>query len=1381
MRLTTLLLGLAVSANCLADLPDDLGRSSFLHFIHEAGPSRSKAWLSDMDLGVAIDAAGFSIGGPIGNQKWSTRFDVIGTRRTHSAIDGWHPRPARQLMDTVEWVSAGMTAQYVIGSKGLRQNFLLQRRPAGMGPLQVVMSVTTPLCPEMEGTTGCAFRSAEGELLHAYRDLLVWDACGTKLPAHMRWDEPTASLALVVDDTEAQYPITIDPVSTGPDRVLTPPNAGKFGWSVANAGDLNGDGYSDVVAGAYTAASGEAAEGMVYVYYGSSAGIPAAPSVTLQVDQAGAQFGISVDGAGDVNGDGYSDLIVGANGWESSVARDREGAVFIYHGSATGIPNAPSQTILGNVSLRRLGSTVAGLGDINGDGFSDIAIGSALAANGQTNEGLVWIHLGSATGIVTPQRHLLERSQTAAQFGLGVAPAGDVNGDGYNDVIIGAHKFEFTPGCPDAGCDDGLIAIYHGSANALGAGANPAPASLFNTIGFSVRTGWAVSTAGDVNADGYSDVIIGDWRDSVGTSFYEGTAFVFHGSAAGIVTVPATILQPNLTQCYFGQSVSTAGDINGDGYADVMVGAIQFSNGHLNEGATFVYLGGVTGVSSSSFLRYESNTINGQMGESVSTAGDVNGDGYSDMVVGIPNAERVQVYHGGTYNVSTSPAFTRASGSTNALLGAATANAGDVNGDGYSDAIFGAPGASNGQANEGLAFVHYGSPGGLSPLPSVTLETNVAGAAFGTSVASAGDINGDGYSDVLVGAPLSSGTGAVYLFSGSPAGLSTSPSTVLTGSSGSRFGASVFKAGDVNADGYSDVVIGAPGEEMAYVFLGRPAGLVTTPKVALPAPFPGGAFGSAVSTAGDVNGDGFSDIVIGAPEVSNGQSFEGAVYVYHGTLFEIDPTPAFAFESNFADRRLGSSVAGVGDVNANGYYEIAVGAPGTSAPEVNEGAIYVFYATSAGTTATGHAVLGSNLSGARLGTSVGEAGDVNGDGYADIIGGAPNSTNGENNEGRAWVFLGSPGPLVSFTTLEMNIADELFGSAVAGGGDVDGDGYSDVMVGAPNASPTLTNEGRVFLHRGNNGLSANRLTRQYQTDLVSPLATNSADMTDEFFFGIGHRARSPIQRTTAKLRWEVVHEGQAFSGAPITNSVGFVANSAAWTDLGLTGFQIKELVAKAPTFFRHKWRVRVEYPIHKMIDGQRFSRWFYGFASAVGDIGVLPVELIAFDGQAITEGNLLSWSTGSEMNSSFFQVERSADASLFSTTGVVDAAGQSSTRLDYTFLDEDAPAGLSYYRLRIVDADGSEGTSTTIAILRETRSIIIFPVPVDDAIHWTTSDQLAVRVIISDALGRMVVDASTTANGVQGRSIQQLASGTYTLALLNADGSIAARSRFLKR
>ena len=81
---------------------------------------------------------------------------------------------------------------------------------------------------------------------------------------------------------------------------------------------------------------------------------------------------------------------------------------------------------------------------------------------------------------------------------------------------------------------------------------------MFNTIGFSVRTGWAVSTAGDVNADGYSDVIIGDWRDSVGTSFYEGTAFVFHGSAAGIVTVPATILQPNLTQCYFGQSVSTA-------------------------------------------------------------------------------------------------------------------------------------------------------------------------------------------------------------------------------------------------------------------------------------------------------------------------------------------------------------------------------------------------------------------------------------------------------------------------------------------------------------------------------------------------------------------------------------------------------------------------------------------------------------------------------------------------------------------------------------------------------------------------------------------------------------------------------------------------------
>ncbi|MBL7952660.1 MAG: FG-GAP repeat protein [Flavobacteriales bacterium] len=1328
---------------------------------------------------ASVDSRGFSISGPIQSPEWHTRFDVKGIRRGAVGCGPAQYAEATMRSDTVEWRSGDDVAQYVVNGEGLRQNFILQDRPLGQGNVSVDLAVTSTLCAELEGSTGCIFRSADGRMRLAYRDLRAWDACGATLGAQMHWNALTAVLSIVVDDEGATYPITIDPVSTTADRILTPPAGGQFGFSTANAGDLNGDGYSDVVVGAYTASSGEAGEGLAYVYYGSATGIPATPSVTLQVNQAAANFGHSVDGAGDVNGDGFSDLIIGANVWESSPAEDKEGAAFIFHGSAAGINTIPAQILQPNGVNKYMGYSVAGLGDINGDGYSDVGTGGHLAnyPSDTGNEGIAWIFLGSATGINPVYRHRLDRDQGAAQFGSAIAPAGDVNGDGYNDVVIGAFKYDLA--C--SGCDNGAVFIYHGSANALGAGANPAPTTMFNTSGYSLRTGAAVSTAGDVNADGYSDIIIGDWRDSIGTGYYEGTAFIYHGSATGINTVPATILQSNFHYAYFGQSVSTAGDVNGDGYADVIVGSIWYENGQLHEGAAFLYLGSSTGIPSSAFARFEHNVVNGEMGASVSTAGDVNGDGYSDMIAGIPVQNAVHIYHGGPSPMNNTPSYVRDGAAANSALGRAVANAGDVNGDGYSDALLAAPTASSGQANEGVVHVHHGSISGLSPFPASTLQADIANAAFGTSVASAGDVDGDGYSEVIVGAPLSGGTGVAYLYAGGPGGLSAVPNLTLSGTAGSQFGASVFKAGDVNADGYGDVIIGAPGIETAYIYWGSPSGLEATPSTTLFAPFPGGAFGSAVGTAGDVNGDGFSDVVIGAPDLTHGHNFEGAIYIYHGDLFTIGPNPVFTFESNSNDRRLGSSVAGLGDVNGDGFYEVGAGAPTTSAPEVNEGAVYMLFGTAAGTTSVGHLVLGANLAAAELGTSIAEAGDVNGDGYADFIGGAPGSTNGQTNEGRAWVFLGSPAGVGSSLTLEPNIASERFGTGVAGGGDVDGDGYSDVICGSPNASPSVANEGRVRLYRGNNALSVNRLTRQYQTDLVSPLATNSADWTDEFFFGIGHRARSPIQRTTAKLRWEVVHEGQPFSGVPITNSVGYLANSATWSDLGLAGLELKELVAKAPSYFRHKWRVRVEYPVHKMIDGQRFSRWFYGYASAVGDIGVLPVELLEFTGKGTSEGNQLNWATGSEQRSAYFLVERSRDGTAFSPIGTVTASGESSSRRDYAFLDQEAPAGLSYYRLQMVDLDGSEQASSIIAIIRDAEAITIFPVPVEDLIQWTTTEGVISSVIIRDALGRIVVQANATGNAVQGRLVQQLATGTYTILLLDTSGVITARSRFLKR
>lgn len=1350
-----------------------------LRFLPDPAGKGFNAWLYHLDMSASTPSGNMVVRGPLAAPQWETRTTVLAHGRSEARKLPWSGTVNSAEGSTVRWHGAAMDVEYVLTFDGLRQNFIVTTPPEGRGALEIDLGLSTPLCPEQEGSTGILFRDVNGAVRHAYRGLLVWDACGNILDASIRVDASKNMLVIAVDDTDAEYPITVDPISTTANRVLNAPSGGLFGWSVASAGDVNGDGYSDVAVGAYTAPGG----GRVFVYHGTATGIPAAPTLTLTSGRPDSNYGYSIDGAGDVNNDGYSDLVVGATIWDNNAATPQEGAAFIYHGSATGLDPVPAVILQPNASANFMGYSVAGLGDINGDGFSDVGVGGFLASYGQFNEGVTWIFLGSATGLDPVFRHRLERNQGGAQFGCSVSAAGDVNGDGFNDVIIGAHKYNlFT--APAGPPDDGAVFIYHGSVNALGSGLSPVPALTFNSVGTSTRTGWSVSTAGDVNGDGYSDVIIGDWQDEIGPENDEGVALIYHGSPTGIIPTPVTVIQGNQTDAWLGRSLSSAGDVNGDGYGDVIIGAGQYTNGQAKEGAVFLHLGSPTGVSSSPFLRFESNQINGYMGESISMAGDVNGDGYSDMIFGIyglTGGGGAHIYHGGTYSSNTTASFTRSSGLAQARLGAAVANAGDINGDGYSDAIFGAPEATNGQANEGLAYVHYGSPTGLSPLPSLTLEANIAGADYGASVASAGDVNGDGYADVVIGAPQSGGTGRAYVHHGGPGGLVIAPALVLTGTPGSRFGASVFKAGDFNADGYSDLVVGAPGSETVHVFEGSPTGLVPVPFAILTAPVPGSAFGSAVGTAGDVNGDGFSDIIVGAPEQSGGQALAGAVYIYHGTLFELVDVPSTTIDFNVAGRRMGTSVAGAGDMNGDGFSDIVFGAPFATFGQANEGIIYVARGSPSGVTLAGLASFQSDQVDANIGTSVAEAGDVNGDGYADIIVGAPNFSNGETGEGRAWVILGAPAGLGTNTVLETNVAGDLFGSSVAGGGDVDGDGYSDVIGGAPGGAPSLANEGTVRLFRGNNALSLGRITRQYQTDLISPLATNSADFADELFFGIGHHARSPIQRTRARLQWEVVHEGQPFSGAPITNSVASTAQSAAWTDLGLTGFQIKELVDKAPNFYRYKWRVRVEYPMHKMIDGQRFSRWFYGYASGVGDIGVLPVELMGLHGVPLATGNLIDWITASETGSSRFIVERSPDGLEFGQVGSVNAMGESNVPTAYEFMDPMAPDGLSYYRLRMVDINDDEAFSPVIAVVRECSEVVIYPVPVEDLINWTpTTDQTA-RAIVRDALGRTLIDVLTTGSTLQGAYVQRLATGTYTLVLLDNKGEIISRSRFVKR
>ncbi|MEZ4756812.1 MAG: FG-GAP-like repeat-containing protein [Flavobacteriales bacterium] len=1300
---------------------------------------------------------------------------VSGLRRTGGTMLPWACQEATQDGSSLIHKGAHMEVRYQRVPQGVRQDFLVPTRSSGYGHLEVVLAYPRNGHPTLVGPGDVHFYTEQGEHLFSYTGLTVTDACGDRLPARMWVDRTRRSLVLSVDDRGATYPVLVDPVATTHNTLITgSQNGARFGKAVATAGDLNGDGFSDVVVGARDHTNGQNLEGAAFVFYGSASGIGTVADVQLEVDQANASFGNSVSTAGDINGDGYSDLIVGAPNWETDGATlSAEGGIFIYYGSATGIATVPDEIRRSNSAAKYMGWSVACAGDIDNDGFSDIVTGGWLAAYGQFNEGAVWVYKGGASGLAATAVHRLERNQSAAQFGATVAGAGDVNGDGYSDIIVGAHAFDFNV------ANDGATFIYHGGPTNLGAGLNPAPALSFTAPAGSVRSGWSVASAGDVNGDGYSDIITGHYLANIGGPTEEGIASIHHGSPTGIDPVPATILQGGQASAWFGRSVSGAGDMNGDGYADVVVGAVTFSAGQSLEGAAFVYLGSATGVATTHHRRFELNQGGANVGESVSVAGDVNGDGFSDVIVGSENyggslVGAASIYHGGTEVASQTASLAWSYGQSAAHAGSSLAHAGDVNGDGYGDLLVGAPDASDGQAAEGLAYLHYGSTSGINATPDLTLQIDLAGAHHGACVATAGDVNGDGYADVVVGAPQANGTGRATVYHGASGGLSTSPAWTLNGTGGSELGLSVMTAGDVNSDGYADLIVAAPAADEVRVFLGTAAGLEAVPHISFTPPAVGIRFGQAVSTAGDVNGDGYSDVLIGAPLFTNGQNEEGAVFIYHGSDSGLVDSPARILEGALADAHFGISVAGIGDANGDGYDEVAIGSDLYSAGQINEGRVAVFRGSPSGvTTALNNFYANSDL--ARLGFSVAEAGDVNGDGYADLIAGAPYFTSTLSDQGRVWLWHGSPTGLNTPRLLTGPDAGALFGWSVAGAGDLDGDGYSDVVIGEPNANGAGSEEGRIHWHRGNDARSIDRLTRQYLADLVSPLSTNSLDMVNSGVFGVGHRTRSHIQRSDARLCWEVVTEGQPFAGSPITNSVLTTGCGATFTDLVAAGLELKELVAKTPGYIRYKWRLRPEYALNKLIDGQRFGRWFYGSVSGTGDIGILPVELLRLSAQAERQGNRVEWSTASESNSAHFIVQRSTDAERFIDIGMTAAAGQSNVPLDYDLLDREAPDDLSYYRLLLVDRDGSTEPSPIVAVRRSTKQLVLYPDPAVDVVRWTGPP--AARVEVMDVLGHVVMRRSPAGTDLP---IATLPAGSYTLSLYDSAGNRMGLGRFVK-
>jgi FG-GAP repeat/FG-GAP-like repeat len=1094
------------------------------------------------------------------------------------AVGGARPEPNGSR---VTYRRAAFDEWYDNSHEGIEQGFIVHDRPAGTGPLCLAGRIVGSLRAEMSSDEGAVdLLDEHGARVMRYAELKVWDAEGRAVPSHLKLDG--AELAILVDDEGAAYPLTVDPLMTSPAWTVESNQVGAaLGISVATAGDVNGDGYSDVVVGAHQYDNGQSNEGRAYVYHGSPTGLSTTPAWTAENNQAESRFGSGVATAGDVNGDGFSDVIVGADQHDNVQAN--EGRAYVYHGSAAGLAAAPAWTAEPNQAGASFGSVVAPAGDVNGDGFSDVIVGARFYDNLETDEGRAFVYHGSAAGLAATPAWTGESSQESAVFGNSVGTAGDVNGDGFSDIVVGAAGYD----SPESG--EGRAYVFHGS----GAGLASAPAWTAESNQANASFGFSVATAGDVNGDGFSDVIVGASNYDNGHS-NEGRASVYHGSGAGLAAAPAWTSESNQVDARFGNAVATAGDVNGDGFADVIIGARSYDNGETDEGRAFVYQGSAAGLAATAAWTAEPNQGFGELGISVATAGDVNGDGFSDVVVGAhlydngqADEGRALVYHGAAAGLATSAAWTAEPNQDNAFFGASVATAGDVNGDGFSDVIVAAYLYDNGQTDEGRVFVYHGSASGLGLNAAWTAESNQANSRFGVSVGTAGDVNGDGYADVIVGAYFydngQNDEGRAFVYHGSAAGLASS--AAWTGESNqavAHFGLSAATAGDVNGDGYSDVIVGSDfydNEEMnegrAFVYHGSAAGLAPTPAWTAESDLAVANFGNPVATAGDVNGDGFSDVIVGAEEYSDPELGEGKAFVYHGSSTGLATSPAWTAEGNLQDVGFGDAVGTAGDVNGDGYSDVVVGASEFDNGHDMEGRAFVYHGTAAGLNTTPAWTAESNQINARFGCAVATAGDVNGDGYSDVIVGAQAFDNGHTNEGRAFVYHGSAAGLAASPawTGEPNQDGAIFGASVASAGDVNGDGFGDVIVGASSYVNGQTLEGRAFLYYGNGGPGRRMQLRQQRTDGMTPIAPLGRS-DSETQFRIAATMLSVFGRTRLQMEHEVKPRGELLDGLNTTPG-GF-------NDTGNDGqVNFGRLVSGLDPGTKYHWRIRAKYDLVK--------------------------------------------------------------------------------------------------------------------------------------------------------------------------------------------------------
>lgn len=793
----------------------------------------------------------------------------------------------------------------------------------------------------------------------------------------------------------------------------------RFGSAVAFLPDVDGDEVSDFIVGAPQPPTsppfggGQVPTGPGYAQiYSGETGVVLFAFTGMEDNDL---FGKSVAWIGDADTDSYADFAIGAPGVEGNA-----GAVFVYSGRfGTLLSLNPG------LGAAELGSSLSGGFDIDGDGIPDYIAGLPrdLSVSGLLNGGAAFVYSGADHSVL----FAVGATGLGDLFGSAVLCLPDLNGDGRGEFAVGA-PFNDT-----AASNAGEVSVYSGANGAL----------LYRVRGDSsdARFGASLGRAGDINRDGIPDFAVGATEKSPDIGFVSIRSGVngnelcrFHGQAPGDGT---------------GSSVGPSGNLDDEGGDEAVFGSPGASGKNIRIGnckepkrPNFHVAPGGAGTAQNlpnaqlpilleghEHFGGDLGTLDGAyMGSAVAIVPDLDRDGHADYLIGsprqgTPDLGEVKLYSGKTAKpLSTLPTSPLAF-----FSGISVARAGDVDADGVEDLMYGSGSLVAGQNRVTIVSgAAWGEILGVIKAPDIGGGNGfTAEFAEKHSLAAAGDVNFDGFADILIGDPQYCyhgcwesdpqkflRMGAIWIVSGewiAKTHLGQTPQTAQTlyqifgGQSFQSLGTSVAEMGDVNQDGFDDFAAGSagdsPGESgqndtgSVTVYSGGSGAVLWK----VYGPNPAAFLGSSLCSTGDIDGDGAPDLLAGAPGASSLSIFESSAQLRSGR------TGALLREfARPESDQLGVSVAGGFDLDGDASPDLAIGATPSNTPG--------FVLVVSGASLTKSSIVSGVAAGDLFGIALSIAGDLDGDGRADLLIGAPADSSAGLSEGSAKAFRLTPNP-----------------------------------------------------------------------------------------------------------------------------------------------------------------------------------------------------------------------------------------------------------------------------------------------------------------------------------------------------------------------------------